>query len=137
MGRVTVEFAIANNRDVLNAPIGTSLPNGVKHVRLSGIVDTGATRLVLPEKLVGSLDLMPAGDTLVKYADQRSATRSRVSNVWLTLLGREGVFNAILEPDRDDALIGAIVLEDLDLIVDCGTQSLQPRDPHGVVSEIE
>jgi hypothetical protein len=34
-------------------------------------------------------------------------------------------------------LIGAIVLEDLDLMVDCQWQQLVPRDPSGPVYEIE
>ena len=50
---------------------------------------------------------------------------------------REGVFNAVVEPDRQSALIGAIVIEDLDLLVDCVTQQLVPRDPKQIVSEIE
>jgi hypothetical protein len=37
----------------------------------------------------------------------------------------------------ETALIGAIVLEDLDLLVDCTKQKLYPRDPDFVVSEIE
>ena len=35
------------------------------------------------------------------------------------------------------ALIGAIVLEELDLLVDCGTQSLYPREPDSILTEIE
>ena len=42
-----------------------------------------------------------------------------------------------MEPKREDVLIGAIVLEDLDLIVDCVTQTLQPRDPKQYTAEIE
>jgi hypothetical protein len=53
------------------------------------------------------------------------------------MIGRHSVFNAILEPGRETALIGEIVLEDLDLIVDCGTQNVHPRDPKGIVSEVE
>jgi hypothetical protein len=34
-------------------------------------------------------------------------------------------------------LIGAIVMEDLDFLVDCAIQTLQPRDPNGIVGEIE
>jgi hypothetical protein len=52
-------------------------------------------------------------------------------------LGRHGVFTAVVEPKRESALIGAIVLEDLDFVVDCTTQRLVPRDPRYVVSEIE
>jgi hypothetical protein len=53
------------------------------------------------------------------------------------LLGRGGVFSALVEPDRTDALIGAIVLEDLDFLVDCTRQMLFPRDPDMIVSEVE
>jgi hypothetical protein len=42
-----------------------------------------------------------------------------------------------VEPNRTDVLIGAIVLEDLDLLVDCRTQTLRPRDPGGIIAEIE
>jgi hypothetical protein len=44
---------------------------------------------------------------------------------------------AIVEPKRTSALIGAIVLEQLDLLVDCQRQRLIPRDPSGPLYEIE
>jgi hypothetical protein len=47
------------------------------------------------------------------------------------------VFTAVVEPNRKTALIGAIVLEDLDFLVGCTGQRLIPRDPRYVVSEIE
>ena len=40
-------------------------------------------------------------------------------------------------PNRDTALVGAIVLEELDLVVDYATQSIHPRDPDRIVSEVE
>jgi len=55
----------------------------------------------------------------------------------LTYAGRIGVFSAVVEPKRDSALIGAIVMEDLDLIVDFTKQRLEPRDPGKIISEIE
>jgi hypothetical protein len=51
--------------------------------------------------------------------------------------GREGLFSAIVEPGRETVLIGAIVLEDLDSLVDCVNQPLVPRDPKQVISEAE
>ncbi len=50
---------------------------------------------------------------------------------------RTGVFTAVVESERTSALIGAIVMEDHDLIVDCTRQTLVPRDPERLVSEIE
>ena len=49
----------------------------------------------------------------------------------------ESVFTADVEPGRTDALIGAIVLEELDFVPDCTRQALLPRDPHGLFAEIE
>lgn len=60
-----------------------------------------------------------------------------VSYLQLAYGGRSSVFSAIIEPNRDSALIGAIVLEELDFIVDCGHQTLVPRDPDRIISEVE
>jgi len=77
------------------------------------------------------------GKVKVRYANHQTATRPAVNDVAVQLLGRDGIFSAIVEPKRRTALIGAIVLEDLDLFVDCAQQRLVPRDPRFVVSEIE
>lgn len=72
----------------------------------------------------------------VRFADGRRATRE-ADEARLFLLGRDGVFRAIVEANRDTALIGAIVLEDLDLLIDAKNQRLYPRDPDSVLAEIE
>jgi hypothetical protein len=72
----------------------------------------------------------------VRYADGRRALRTEVGAVHLSLQGRDDVFSAIVEPKRDTALIGAIVLEALDFLVDCGKQRLVPRDPDYILAEI-
>jgi clan AA aspartic protease len=137
MGRITLEFSIANYRDVVSAEAGSLAPEAIRRVTLRGVVDTGATRLVLPESAVNQLGLTSSGQATVRYADRRSARVATVKDVSVELLGRQGVFTAFVEPARTDALIGAIVLEDLDFLVDCATQTLQPRDPNGIVGEIE
>ncbi len=137
MGRFSVDVVIANNRDVVTAKPAARIPDSVKHLILSGVVDSGAARLVLPQRVVEELQLQADGETMVRFADGRREKRGLVSNVWLQHQGRHGVFSAVIEPNRDDALIGAMVLEELDLLVDCGTQSLYPREPDLVLTEIE
>jgi predicted aspartyl protease len=137
MVRFSVEVVVASNRDVLLARRGDPIPDSIKHLKLRGVVDSGAARLVLPARVATDLELPDEGETTVCYADHRRERRRLVSNVWLQLLGRHSVFSAVVEPDRDDALIGAIVLEELDLLVDCGTQSLYPREPDAIMTEIE
>ncbi len=112
-------------------------PDQVRRETIQGVVDSGATKLVLPQAVVKRLGL-PLGDPVkVRYADGRRAQRREVKGVYLQLLGRDGTFTAICEPKREDAPIGAIVLEDLDLLVDCVDQRLIPRDPSGAIYEIE
>jgi predicted aspartyl protease len=137
MGRVTVDVALANYRDVLFAEEGELPSNEIRRATVNGIVDSGAARLVLPPHVVQELGLPEDGETGVRYADQRTARRPIVRNIWLELCGRGSVFSAIVEPDRKDALIGAIVLEELDLIVDCTRNEVRPRDPDRIISEIE
>ena len=137
MGRFSVDLIVANNRDVVNLADDESVLDKVKHVVVSGVVDSGGARLVLPQRVVDDLQLKVDSEMTVRLADNRLAKRQIVSNVWLQLLGPHSVFTAVVEPAREDALIGAIVLEELDLLVDCLTQSLHPRDPNSILTEIE
>ena len=137
MGRIAVEIELSNHQDSVLAGDGTIAADMVRHVRVSGLVDPVASYLVLPKSVAVQLGVPAASNAIVRSADRRKARRNVVSDVQVDLLGRQGTFRAIVEPNRDDVLIGAIVLEDLNLLVDCRTQQLRPRDPEGIVTEIE
>jgi hypothetical protein len=49
MSRFYVTFEVANNDDLAAARRGDLEPHKVRRVTLSGLVDSGATRLVLPK----------------------------------------------------------------------------------------
>jgi predicted aspartyl protease len=137
VGRFSVDFEIANNDDLALVRRGL-LPLGeVRRGTVTGIVDGGAAMLVLPEAIVKQVGL-PLGEPIqVRYADGRGAQRRQAEGARLTLLGRQGTFSAVVEPRRKTALIGAIVLEQLDFLVDSTKQCLVPRDPKGPIYEIE
>lgn len=137
MGRFSVELTLANYRDQILAGAGAMSPDEVRQTTIQGVVDTGAARLVLPEKTVSELGLTAAGKARVRCANNRTATRQTVENVWLELQGRHGVFSAVVEPKPTTALVGAIVLEELDFVVDPVTETLHPRDPDRIVAELE
>jgi clan AA aspartic protease len=137
MGRFSVEVELANNKDRYRAEIGLISPDQVRHARVRGVVDSGATRLVIPASIATQLGLETSGSAKVRYADGHTAERNIVKDVHLAYGGRESTFNAIVEPARESILIGAIVLEDLDFLVDCIGQRLVPRDPNQIVSEAE
>jgi predicted aspartyl protease len=137
VGRFSVEVELANYDDLARARAGDIPQAQVRRLSAQGVVDSGATRLVLPESIAEQLGLRRSGPVNVRYADGRTAAREMAHAIQLTYFGRSSVFNAVIEPGRDSILIGAIVLEDLDLVVDCANQTLTPRDPDRIVSEIE
>lgn len=137
MGRFKVDLEVANNEDIVLSKRGHLAPEKVRRMTIQGVVDSGATRLVLPGTVAKQLGLAKTGSVSVRYADQRRAKRQKVGDVRVRLMDRDEIFSAVVEPKRTDALIGAIVLEALDLIVDCVSPRLLPRDPKGIVAEIE
>jgi clan AA aspartic protease len=137
VGRFAIEFQVANGWDVMKAREGTLAKDRVRRLTIRGVVDSGAARLVLPKSVVQQLGLPLADKVKVRYADHRTRTRATAEFVQVEIQGRRGTFTAIVEPSRTEALIGAIVLEDLDYLVDCKHQRVVPRDPRFVISEIE
>jgi hypothetical protein len=136
-GRFSVEFEVVNYADLIRAQDGTLSADRVRREMIRGVVDSGALKLVLPQAVVKRLGLPLGNPVQVRYADGREAEREGAEGVYVQLLGRHGTFTAIVEPRRKTALVGAIVLEDLDLLVDCVTQQVIPRDPRGAIYEIE
>src|SRR5262249_20434241 len=118
VGRFSVEFEIANSGDLELMHRNLLPPEKVRRQRISGLVDSGATKLILPQTVVKQLGLRLGNRINVRYADGRRAQRREAEGVYVELLGRHGTFTAIVEPKRKTALVGAIVLEDLDLLVD-------------------
>lgn len=137
VGRFSIEFQVANRGDVIKARDGLLAEDQVRRTTIRGVVDSGAGRLVLPKSVVEQLGLPLARKVKVRYADGRTRTRDTAEDVQVEIQGRQGTFTAVVEPTRSEALIGAIVLEDLDFLVDCLHQTLVPRDPRFVISEIE
>ena len=57
MGRFSVEFEVANNDDLALWRRGHLESDQVRRETIQGVVDSGATRLVLPEAVVKRLGL--------------------------------------------------------------------------------
>jgi hypothetical protein len=137
VGRFSVDVHVANNDDLAAVRRGTLSPDKVRRLTIRGVVDSEANRLVLPQAVVKQLGCPAGRDVQVKYADGRTGSRPTAQQVSVEIQGRDDVFSAVVEPRRQSALVGAIVLETLDFMVDCTGQRLVPRDPRFIISEIE
>lgn len=98
-----------------------------KPITEEALVDTGATDVVVPPRIVQALGLAHDGFVNVRYADMRKGRRRVAIGLRLKVLGRTMTCDAIVEPNRDTILLGLIVLEALDLIVDSRRKRLLPN----------
>jgi hypothetical protein len=136
MVRVAAELTVANNRDVLCARYGEIPLGHVRKLTLTAVVKTGTMPLVIPKSSATQLGLAVPGMIGVFDKNRHYLLKPYVNDVWLSLLGREGVYRAVVEADCQEAQIGMIVFQDLDLLVDAERQALYPRDPKMITSEI-
>jgi clan AA aspartic protease len=116
----------------------TNLFDPTKSVEVEAVIDTGATMVVLPKNLVQELGLEKIEDVRVKYADGRVERKEVYGVVRLELKGRVGNFDVLAENEEAQPLIGQIVLERLDLIIEPSTRKLipNPRSPDMPMIEV-
>jgi predicted aspartyl protease len=132
---LAMQLELANYHDFVLSRVGKAEPSNVRRATVQAVVVSGVMRLIIPGFLAEQLGVELCGSTRVRYADGRTADR-QLARVHVALMGRAGVFTAIVEPERESAVIGWIVLEDLDLVWDGGVQALVPRDPSQICCEM-
>jgi predicted aspartyl protease len=131
MGRVTTAATVENLQDLWDVERGLCAAEAVRRIELTdALVDTGATTLALPTRLIRQLGL--------KKSYEKLATSSRglgpvhvYQAVQLTIMGRSCTVDVMAVPDEVPALIGQIPLEMLDLVVDMPARRLMGNPAHG------
>jgi clan AA aspartic protease len=127
MGEVAVEVELENAVDRDLVVQGIRQPGEVRSVRIRILADTGAVMLVLPQDLVEALGLRQKGKAIVTYADDRKEERPLAGIVTVRVGTRETSVNCVVGPPGTEPLLGQIILEALDLLVDCASRKLVPR----------
>lgn len=96
-------------------------------LEVEALIDSGATTAALPRDIVEKLGLPISGKTRARYADGRISEKSVSVGLRVEIEGRDTVCRAIVEEEGTKPLLGQIVLEDLDLLVDCKNGRLMPN----------
>ena len=73
MRRSSVEVDLSNHKDVIGVELGAVTPGKVRRVKARGIVDSGSTRLIIPQSIADQLGLRISRSIKVRYADGRTA----------------------------------------------------------------
>ena len=105
----------------------TSLFEPEKSVEVDAIIDTGATMVVLPMDIVEELGLKKMREVKVRYANNKVETKPIYGVVNIELKGRSANLDVLVEEKGSQPLIGQVLLELLDLIVEPKTRKLIPN----------
>jgi predicted aspartyl protease len=131
MGRVLTEATIENLEDLWAAKRGLLPPEQVRLIVVAdALVDTGATLLSLPARLIQQLGLSRTSSKRV--SSSLGLGKAAVYDaVRQTILGRTCTMDVMEVPDSVPVLIGQLPLEHLDLVVDLRSRSLIGNPAHG------
>lgn len=128
MGDVHVDVELENYADRVLAQHGHLDPERIRSERVSILVDSGATLTVLPQDLVDQLGLATGDDrVIVTYADERTEERPVAGVLTVRVGDRHMETDCVVGPPKSEPLLGQIVLERLDLMVDCADGTLVPK----------
>jgi clan AA aspartic protease len=117
MGEVRTEVTLVNIRDAANAQSGFIPETEIRRLTVNAVVDTGAVTLVINEETREKLGLQvkDAGEATVAGGGKvQSQITEYVEVRWKD---RNFPCKALVLPDEEDVLLGALPLEGMDLMV--------------------
>lgn len=127
MGEVKVQVDLENYDDRVLADRGYLQPSEIRSQVVEMMADTGAVMLVLPQDLVETLGLTIRRKVIVTYADERKEQRDVAGVVTVKAGNRSMHTSCVVGPPGSEPLLGQIVLEEMDLLVDPAGRRLIPR----------
>lgn len=127
MGEIKVKIELENFVDRYLYSEKKIQENEIRKYDTEAIVDTGAVMLALPQDVIEKLGLKILRTVIVSYADERKDERPVAGPVSIKIGDRFMITECVVMPPLSEALIGQVILEELDLIPDCQKQTLRPR----------
>jgi clan AA aspartic protease len=137
MGKVLVTAKVENLSDLFNVDQGRIPESDVRAIEVDdALVDTGASGLSMPKRLIHRLGLKPTRSRQA-LTSAGIITVQVYGTVRLTIQGREYPTDVTELPDDCPVLIGQIPLEALDFVVDPANRRLIGNPAHGGEQMIE
>ncbi|MDR0867760.1 MAG: hypothetical protein LBP75_04695 [Planctomycetota bacterium] len=129
MGHVYAEIALSNYRDEIAVEEGRMRENEVRQLTVRSLVDSGSTLLAITPKEQARLCLAKQREEFFGTADNREVACEVVGPVKVRFKNRESICDAVVIPDTDEVLLGAIPMEEMNLVIypDEGRLDVNPK----------
>jgi clan AA aspartic protease len=124
MGLTYADITLANTDDEAMVSRGLLQTEQVRKVEIRALVDSGASTLVISDHLKNQLGLRVLHTTESELADGSCPQCEFVGPVSIYFKNRASICRAIMLPGTKEVLLGAIPIEDMDVIIDPAKQEL-------------
>ena len=117
MSLVQTEITLRNAGDIIRAKDGNIKETEVRQITVQALVDTGAWTLVINEATREKLGLDVVGTDHGTLADGTKAEYDLAGPLEVMWKNRRTTCEALVLPDAEDILLGAIPIEAMDLTI--------------------
>ena len=134
MGIVYTIITLKNVKDIIKAEEGLIKENEIRHTTVEAMVDTGTGTLVINEELRQVLGLELKGERQATLANDTKEMVKVAGLVEVHWKNRTMTCQPLVASGNGEVLLGAIPLEDMDLMVDPVRQVLTGAHGEEIVS---
>ena len=117
MGLIYTDIELVSADDIAFQRKGYIEKDLVKKVTVTALVDSGAYMMCINEHIKNQLDLIKIGTSEAEMADGTIAQVDVVGPLIVNFKNRTTSCNAMVLPGKSEVLLGAIPMEDLDVVL--------------------
>jgi clan AA aspartic protease len=139
MGLVYADIELINTVDQENARRHIIGEEEVRRIKLNALVDSGAYMMAINETIQSQLELPFVEKRKVQVADSRVVEYDVVGPVNVKFANRKATCNAFVLPGDSEPLLGAIPMEEMDVLIHPLRQQLvvNPEHPNYAVLKMK
>lgn len=137
MGIIYADIELINQDDIALARRSVIGEEEIKRMPVRMLVDSGAYNLCINETIQEQLDLPFIEKRKAQLANGRVAEYDLVGPVVIKFKNRRTVCNAMVLAGDSEPLLGAIPLEDMDVVIDPRRQELLVNPDHPYFAQMK
>jgi len=134
MGLVYADIEIINSDDEALHRRGYLQETDVKRIGVKALVDSGAYMLAINETIREQLDLVTLDSQTAELADSSQIKLDIVGPVTVKFANRATTCRAMVLPGNSEVLLGAIPIEDMDVVINPKEQTLTVNPAHPYIA---
>jgi len=118
MGITYVEVELVRGDDLALVRAGYINPEQVNQIRVLALVDSGASMLAIPRSLSQRLQLAKLDEVNTELANGEVMQADVVGPIEVRFQNRKTIVNAVVVEADTDVLLGAILMQSMDVMID-------------------